>query len=291
MLALEGRFALSFFLGVVAAVNPCGFVMLPAYLMYFLGLEGSRPDGTRASVKRALVVSAATSAGFIAVFFVIGAVSQAFTSFFLDNAKYVALFIGIGMIILGCFLLAGWKPAFATPTIGEGKQRDRTVVSMFGFGVAYAVASLGCTLPLVISSIFTTFGSRGVLSGLISVTLFGVGMGLLVTALTVSLAFASVALLRVLRNGMRYVDRVAAVFVMATGFYLTWYWYTAIADRTEPDGLTDRVESWQGDVHAFLERQNVWTLGIVLGALVLAGIVFVVLGKRRTSPPDASSDA
>ena len=44
MIALEGNFAYSFILGVLAAVNPCGFVLLPTYLMFFLGLEGSRPD-------------------------------------------------------------------------------------------------------------------------------------------------------------------------------------------------------------------------------------------------------
>ena len=33
---------LSFLRGMVAAVNPCGFVLLPTYLMYFLGLEAAR---------------------------------------------------------------------------------------------------------------------------------------------------------------------------------------------------------------------------------------------------------
>jgi cytochrome c-type biogenesis protein len=283
MLALEGRFAYSFGLGVVAAVNPCGFVMLPAYLMYFLGLEGSRPGSQRASVQRALVVSAATSAGFIAVFVIVATISRLFTSFLVENAKYVALFIGIAMIVLGCFLLAGWKPRIVMPAVGQGRQHDRTFASMFGFGVAYAVASLGCTAPLLISAVFSTFSSRGFISGVFSVALYGVGMALLVTALTVSLAFASSGLLRALRTSMKYVDRVAAVFIMATGFYLTWYWYTFITERTGEDGLTDRVEGWQGDVQAFLERQGVWKLGIILGTLVIAGILFVAVGRRRAA--------
>jgi cytochrome c-type biogenesis protein len=35
--AIEGNFAYSFVLGVLAAVNPCGFVLLPTYLIFFLG--------------------------------------------------------------------------------------------------------------------------------------------------------------------------------------------------------------------------------------------------------------
>ena len=49
---------LSFLRGMVAAVNPCGFVLLPTYLMFFLGLEATRDDSQRASVRRALLVSA-----------------------------------------------------------------------------------------------------------------------------------------------------------------------------------------------------------------------------------------
>jgi len=284
MFALEGRFAYSFALGVVAAVNPCGFVMLPAYLMYFLGLEGSRPGTQRASVQRALIVSAATSAGFIVVFVVVATISRVFTSFFVENAKYVALFIGAAMIVLGCFLLAGWKPRFALPPVNtSSRQPDRTFTAMFGFGIAYAVASIGCTIPLLISAVFSTFSTRGFVSGVICVALYGVGMSLLVTALTVSLAFASGGLLRVLRSGMKYIDRAAAIFIMATGFYLTWYWFGAITDRQGQDGLTGRVEEWQSDLYAFLQRQSVWRLGIVLGVVVLAAIGFVALGRRRST--------
>ncbi|MCU1365395.1 MAG: putative cytochrome c biosis protein, partial [Ilumatobacteraceae bacterium] len=139
--AIEGRFAYSLALGMFAAINPCGFVMLPAYLMYFLGLEGSKPGSQRASVVRALVVSAATSSGFIVVFLIVGAISRVFTTAVQDNAKYVSLVVGVAVMIVGCFMLAGWRPKFALPEIGAGRERSLTFASMFGFGVAYAVAS------------------------------------------------------------------------------------------------------------------------------------------------------
>lgn len=34
---------LSFLRGMVAAVNPCAFVLLPTYLVYFLGIDAHRP--------------------------------------------------------------------------------------------------------------------------------------------------------------------------------------------------------------------------------------------------------
>ena len=281
MIALEGNFAYSFLLGIFAAVNPCGFVMLPAYLMYFLGLEGSSPGTQRASLQRALVVSGATSVGFISVFLVVGIISRQFTSAIQDNAKYAALVIGVVLVVLGCCMLAGWKPPFSTAQFGAGKQRKQTFVSMFGFGVAYAVASIGCTIGFLISAIFGSFSTKGYVSGVVSVTLYGFGMALLVTALTVTLAFASSGMLRFLRNGLKYMDRVAAVFIIFTGMYLTWYWYSAIGERGS-DGLTGRVESWQSEVVNFLQRQGVWKIAIVLGLVVAAAIAYLV--NTRNEP-------
>ncbi|MFM7410172.1 MAG: cytochrome c biogenesis CcdA family protein, partial [Actinomycetota bacterium] len=145
MIALEGNFAYSFVLGVLAAVNPCGFVLLPTYLMFFLGLEGSRPaDSQRTSLARALRVGLATSSGFVVVFIIVGSISRLFTNAIERNAKYVSIVIGVALVIMGVAMLAGWKPRIITPNIATGKTR--TFGSMFLFGLAYAVASIGCTI-------------------------------------------------------------------------------------------------------------------------------------------------
>ena len=57
IIAFDGRIPLSFTYGLLAAVNPCGFVLLPTYLLYFLGMENLRPGAERTSVRRALAVS------------------------------------------------------------------------------------------------------------------------------------------------------------------------------------------------------------------------------------------
>ena len=68
--------SLSFIRGLVAAVNPCGFILLPTYLMYFLGVSGGAPGTQKASITRALKVSAAVSSGFLAVFLVAGILAE-----------------------------------------------------------------------------------------------------------------------------------------------------------------------------------------------------------------------
>jgi cytochrome c biogenesis protein CcdA len=289
MLVIEGNFAYSFLLGVLAAVNPCGFVLLPAYLMYFLGLEGTRPGSQRANVQRALVVSAATSLGFITVFLIVGTISRLFTQWIELRAKYVAFGIGVALVFFGIAMLAGWKPRFTTPQISP-EHRDRTFRSMYIFGIAYAVASIGCTIGFLTTAILGTIGTKGFISGVISIVLYGLGMSLLVTALTVTLAFASTGLLTALRSFMRYADKAAAVFIILTGMYLAWYWYTFITDSTGGDAVTQRVEGWQSRVATFLQDQGAIRLAVVLGAIVLGAIVFVVVRRPRGGKP-AGTDA
>ena len=70
-----------FTLGSVAAFNPCGFAMLPAFVSYFLATE----DGVAATVDpgwvartgRALAVGLALTAGFLALFTIAGGVISA----------------------------------------------------------------------------------------------------------------------------------------------------------------------------------------------------------------------
>lgn len=284
MIALEGNFAYSFVLGVLAAINPCGFVLLPTYLMFFLGLEGSRPtDSQRTSLARALRVGVATSSGFVAVFIIVGSISRLFTNAIERNAKYVSIVIGVALVVMGVAMLAGWKPRIITPNIATGKTR--TFGSMFLFGIAYAVASIGCTIGFLTSVILGSINVHGFFSGMLSVALYGLGMGAIVTALTVSLAFAKGGLLRVLRNGMQHLDRVSAVLVLLTGLYLTWYWYAAIAER-DYGSFVSRVERWQSEIATFLQRQGAWKLALVFGGVIaLAGAVVRFGGRREDGAP------
>ena len=63
----EGPWALYLSLGMAATVNPCGFAMLPAYLSFFLGLEGDDAEAPQATLGQAVRVALAVSLGFLAV--------------------------------------------------------------------------------------------------------------------------------------------------------------------------------------------------------------------------------
>lgn len=278
MIALEGNFAYSFILGVMAAVNPCGFVLLPTYLVYYLGSElGDGQRSAAASLRRGLNVGGAVSAGFVGLFLAVGIVSRAFTTVIRDNAKYAALAIGIGLIVMGIAMFTGWKPPVAQPDVSI--KRERTFRNMFLFGIVYAVASIGCTIGLLISVILGSINRHGFVSGVVSIVLYGLGMGMLVTTLTVALSFARNGLLTFLRRGFKWFDRVSAGFVLLTGVYLSWYWYGAITDRGS-DRVIDRVESAQTRVVTFLQDLGAPFLAFVFVVVIGAAVAIVLRNNR-----------
>lgn len=281
ILAVDGNFAYSFMLGVLAAVNPCGFVLLPAYLMYFLGIDAANAEHRRAPLRRALVVSAAVSSGFLLVFLVIGTISRLFTQWIELNAKYAGFVVGLVLIGVGSAMLLGWKPAFATPTIN--RSNERSMRAMFVFGVAYAIASIGCTIGFLTTAIFGSIGRDGFASGVLSIVLYGLGMALLVTTLTISLAAAQTGLLRFLKRSLPYMDRIAAVFILLTGAYLSWYWYVAIAERDSLGSVGSNVERWQSSVANFLQQQGALRLSAVFAIVVGSAVVIVWRSQRRAA--------
>ena len=266
--------SLSFIRGMVAAVNPCGFILLPTYLMYFLGLQGTMPGTQRATMRRAVIVSAAVSAGFLSVFLVAGVISYNFTSWINENAKYATGAIGVALLVLGAAMLLGYKLPFMTPRLdagGSGGPRQ-TVSAMFVYGIAYAVASIGCTIGLFIATVFSSSTRDGVVSGVGNMLAYGAGMALLVSALTIALASANTGLLKVLRGSLQYVDRIAAFFVLLSGCYLLWYFYWDDV-REEGDPITDWALERQAQATVFLTDH--WRIvGLVMVAVVGAAMAY-----------------
>jgi cytochrome c biogenesis protein CcdA len=285
---IDAPIAFAFTAGMVATVNPCGFAMLPAYLGYFLGLEGRDEGDATASLVRALVVGAVVSAGFLVLFGVAGALFS-WTSFGVYQVSpWLTVAIGAVLTIAGLAFVRGWSPSIALPRLDRG-GRTRGLGSMFVFGLSYAVASLSCTLPGFLGVVSTTFSRESVASGVVTFVAYGLGMGLLLTAITVALALARQGLVGTLRRALPYVQRVSGAIMAVTGAYLIWYgiYEIRLIQRGESTGRgpVGIVTGWSAHLSDRLAGLDPLTTALAL-ALVLTLVVLVALLRsgQRVGP-------
>lgn len=274
---IDAPLAFAFTAGLVATVNPCGFAMLPAYLSYFLGVEGASGRDARASVGRALGVGAVVSAGFLVVFAVAGSLVTAGIRSFVEWVPWVALAIGLGLVALGVAVLLGVRLSPALPKLDKGGT-DRGIGSLFLFGVSYAVASLSCALPVFLVVAGTVTRSN-LVSGIVAFLAYGLGMSLVLVTLTVAIALARQSLVRVLRAAVRHVDRVAGVMLVAAGAYIAYYWASEL-DRDPgegtPAGPIAVVYDWSSSAAEWVDRAGGTRIGLALAAVVGLAVVFVL---------------
>lgn len=227
-------FGFAFIAGMVAAVNPCGFVMLPAYLTIYLRDEsdvdeGSSLTGVAKRGTKAIYVSLAMGLGFVALFGSAGLLVSASQELVKEALPWIGFTLGILMALLGAYILVGGKIYTGIAQQMADRVGDPRVSSLGGyflFGISYALASLSCTLPIFLSVVTSSFGRDGFLSGLVQFVAYAGGMAFLITIVTIGIALFKSAILGPLRRSMQYVERVSAVILAVVGAYLVFYWLT-----------------------------------------------------------------
>jgi cytochrome c-type biogenesis protein len=288
---IEGQFAYVFGVGMVAAFNPCGFAMLPAYLAYFTGVEDDSPD-TFVAVRRALLVGAVMTAGFVLVFAGAGMVIEWISGEFQSQLWWITILIGLGLIAVGAFYASGRELILRLPHVERGGD-SRELRSMFLFGVSYAVASLGCTIPTFLVAVSRSFRVESYVSGVASFVVYALGMGVVITFVTVCVAMAKHGLVARLRRVLPYVGRVAGVLLILAGAYTVWFGWWERAVRTDAE-IGDGPISVVNDVS---DSIGDWVLdfGAVRLGLVLAGVTAMLAvlawGWRASREPRSAVDS
>jgi len=274
--------------GMVAAFNPCGFALLPAYLALLL----SRTDTQRAPVGRALAASAAMTAGFVAVFGAFGLVVVPLAISLGEYLSWATVVVGVLLVGLGVWLLSGRELLLRLPRM-RGAAPTGGPASMVLYGVAYAVASLSCTIAPFLAVTTSTFRSESVLAGIAVFVAYGLGMGCVVAVLAVAVALAQEGLVRRLRRVMPYVNRVSGVLLVPAGAYVIYYGLYEVrvargGDLEDPivSGFT-RVQGAAADV---IDGLGPTVIAGILAALVVLGGVLGAMRVNRARSHRSAGD-
>ena len=242
MFEIDVPLAFAFVAGMAAAFNPCGAAMFPAYVGYQLDTFKDEQQNTLTSSARGILLGLAATAGFVVVFGSVGLILAA-------GGRVVGKFLpfaglGVGIIIAGAglYLLLSKRKlgimAASRVNLGQGKGLRH----VFLFGIAYAIASLSCALPIFLAAIGFVAGqslSAGtIIEPIIGSVSYGLGMGAILVGATLGVVLFKDLVQRGFRAVFPYIEPIGNLAMVGAGLYLVYYW----AFGTGSELLALRVE-------------------------------------------------
>jgi cytochrome c biogenesis protein CcdA len=216
----------------------------------------------------------------MAVFAIFGVVITLGLRSIMAVIPWATIVIGIAVGVLGIAMMFGYQPVINLPSFRSKVEKDRRHSAVMLFGVSYAIASLSCTLPIFLTVVAGAVSRGSFLSGFITFLVYGIGMSVVLIALTVTMALGKKGLLGWLRKSGRFVGRVSGVILVAAGAYLIAYWASNLGDPIgAPAGPIVFIEKIAARLTTSIGNDPaIW--GVGFATIVLAAIAVLGLGRR-----------
>ena len=217
----------AFTAGTVAAFNPCGAAMFPAYVGFHLSKSSSSLSPFFILIK-GLFIGFTLTIGFVVVFGVFGILMALGFRLFGSLLPFIGLAIGTSIFLIGLWLLLT-KRSLAVNVFGDLSFGSfQGINQTFMFGIAYALASLSCALPVFLSAVGIVVGSGVSVAGVANVVVgslaYSLGMGLIMMSVTVAVLYFEDATQRLVGILIPYVELIGKLSMVVAGAYIMVYW-------------------------------------------------------------------
>lgn len=263
---LDGTAAIALGAGMLAALNPCGFALLPAYLT--LLVRSDQPSRVVA-VLRALKMTAAMSAGFTTVFAAFGLLVAPVAASAQRYLPWFTVVVGVALAAAGLWMLAGRTLPGLKLRVGCGAPITGSTGSMLGFGVSYALASLTCTIAPFLAVVVAAFRADSLFAGSALFLVYAAGMSLVVGTAATAVALAQQSLVGGARRLGRFVPATGGVLLLLVGGYVAYYgWWEirVLGGASTEDPVIDAAAAVQQ-----------WLAGAVV-TVGASGFLFTLVG-------------
>lgn len=278
--------------GMLATVNPCGFALLPAFFAYYLGTPtDAAPERTGtasliARVGQGFMVGLAVSAGFATVFTLAGLLISVGLRSLVGAVPWAAVVIGVGLVMLGLLFLTGHQIQFRlTRGAGVGARQASGYRGLVAFGAAYAVASLSCTLAVLLAVVAQATATANPLQLLGVFAAYGLGAASILVALAIAAALAKETLTRKIRGLLPVVTRLGGAVLVLSGIYLVVYWLPALTGNRNSRSTILITEGLSAQLTGWL-NENQGPIAIVALILAVAGAAAALRSRRNSRAAD-----
>ncbi|MGE3961751.1 MAG: cytochrome c biogenesis CcdA family protein [Dehalococcoidia bacterium] len=211
--------------GMLAAMNPCGFIMLPAFSAFYVSGERGAAGTPAVRVGRAAWMSVIVTVTFILTFGIVGVIASLVGQRVIGWSAWAGLLVGAVLVAFGISQLVGRGTALSALTSRVRTPRTRDVRGVAAFGIAYAVVSLGCTLPIFAAVVgLSLTGDASTASAAFRYLEYSAGMGTVLLVVAVGTALARAPLTAFASRAGGLIDIGANAVLVLAGAYVVWYW-------------------------------------------------------------------
>jgi len=206
----------AFSAGVFALLSPCGFPMLPGYMLYYLG--------SKTPLTKAVSSGITCAAGLVTVFSLLGILISTLGSIVSQYVPFLQVGAAVITIIMGISIIAEIK--IPMPVTKLKPPARKGWMGVFFYGIAYGLATLGCSAPIFFSIFLYAITTGGLLSGTVILMVYAVGMGLPLVTIAVLVAKAKETMLHNVVRATPWIQKISGILLILIGIYLLYHYAT-----------------------------------------------------------------
>lgn len=221
--------------------------------------------------------------GFAAFFGVFGLVIQPVAGQVQQHLAWFTIVFGLLITAAGAWLLAGRQLPALAPKLRRAPTVTRSVPSMALFGMAYATASVGCTIAPFLAIVVSAFRSGSTTEGIALFTAYAAGMGLIVGAASLTVALTRTTAVTRLRRLGAIAPRLGGGLLLLVGVYVGYYGCYEIRVQRDPattDPVIDAAAGIQRAVADALDAGGAAAITVLFATLLFTALL--IRRRRRT---------
>ena len=211
-------YLLTFIEGIASFISPCLLPMVPIYISYFIGED--QEDNKN---NKAISNSIGFVLGFTIVFLVLSIFASQLGSVLSNNIRYIKIFFGIVIIILGLNYMGLLRINFLNKTKMKNlNTKNFNFYKAILFGILFSVSWTPCIGTFLSSALLLIAKQQDTLKGIIMMLLYSIGLGIPF--------IVSAILIEKLKNDFDYIKkhydvikRISGVILIIAGIYMIFF--------------------------------------------------------------------
>lgn len=166
------NYIFTFLEGVASFISPCILPLIPVYISYFIGKEESKAS-------KSIINALGFFFGFTVSFIILSIIASLIGSSLNNNIKYIKIFFGIVIIILGLNYSEVLNIKFLNKTKGLNNKLEKVnFLRTFLFGLIFSISWTPCIGAFLSSALMLIAKEQNVIKGIILICFYSFGLGI-----------------------------------------------------------------------------------------------------------------